>query len=727
MTATRPWLDTSKDIEQRIDLLLAEMTFDEKVGQMHQVHGLKEHTLDALRDGRVGSIFNASGADAGNVRDEGVSARYCNMLQRIAVEESRLGIPVIFARDVIHGHRTVFPIPLGQAATWNPALISRAAAITAREAAADGLHWTFTPMVDVSRDPRWGRIAESFGEDPWLASRLAEAAVRGYQGDDLSAPDRIAACVKHFAGYAGAEGGRDYWEVHCGEREMRDVYLPPFLAAVRAGAATIMSAFHVNDGIPASADHHLLTAILKDEWGFDGFVVSDYGIVRELHEGHGVCETIRDAAALAANAGLDMDMMSHAFEEHLAALVEEGTVPASRVDDAVRRILRVKFRCGLFERPYADESLASSVMLAPEHVDTARQAARESIVLLKNNGILPLRTGEGHIVVTGPLARARGELFGTWTLDGRAEDVTPVGEAIQAAGGEGCRVHIDNENGFADLTLTISRSADVVVACVGEGPWRSGEGNSIATIDLPAGQLELLQQLHALGKPLVVVVFAGRPLALSWLAEHADAILYAWHPGVAGGHAVADVLFGKVGPGGRLPATMPRTTGQVPIHYAHRPTHRPGTIWEVRGWYKDAPHTPLYPFGYGLDYTTFDYRTLTLSAGSMPVDGSLDVSVEIGNTGSRDGTTVAQLYVRDLKASVSRPVKELKGFEKVSIAAGKTATVHFTLHARDLAFTGPDCRPRVEPGEFRLWVGPHAAEGLEAEFVVEDTGGATTS
>ncbi len=722
MSQNRPWLDTRKDIEQRVELLLAEMTLEEKIGQMHQVHGVREEKLDRLCAGRIGSIFNASGADAGNVRDDGVNARACNALQRIAVEQSRLGIPLLFARDVIHGHRTVFPIPLGQAATWNPGLVGRAAQATAREASADGLHWTFTPMVDVSRDPRWGRIAEGFGEDPWLASRLAEAAVRGYQGDDLSAPDRIAACVKHFAGYAGAEGGRDYWEVHCGEREMRDVYLPPFLAAVRAGAATIMSAFHVNDSVPASADRRLLTEVLKDEWGFDGFVVSDYGIVRELHEGHGVCESVRDAAALAVNAGLDMDMMAHAYAEHLAGLVEDGTVPEKQIDDAVRRILRVKFRCGVFEHPYTDESRAASVMLAAEHIDTARQTARESIVLLKNNGILPLRKQQGHIVVTGPLARARGELFGTWTLDGRAEDVTPIGEAIRSAAGEGCRVQLDNENAFGDLTSVLARTADVVVACVGEGPWRSGEGNSIATVELPAGQMELLRRLHDLGTPLVIVVCAGRPLAIPWLAEHADAILYAWHPGVAGGLAVADVLFGDAGPGGRLPVTIPRTTGQVPIHYAHRPTHRPGTVWERRGWYKDAPHTPLYPFGFGLDYTTFAYHDLSLSSSSVPMDGSLDITVRVTNTGSRGGTTVAQMYVRDLKASVSRPVKELKGFEKVAIAAGETATVRLRLHTADLAFTGPDCYPRVEPGAYRLWVGPNAAEGIEAGFVVEDHG-----
>jgi beta-glucosidase len=711
----KPWLDKSLPIDKRVDLLLAEMTLEEKIGQMHQVHQHKGWDESLVAKGLVGSLFNASGPDAGNVRDEGVNVRFVNALQRAAVEQSRLGIPLLFARDVIHGHRTVFPIPLGQAATWNPTLVRDAAAVTASEAWAEGIRWTFTPMMDVSRDPRWGRIAESFGEDPCLAAAMARAAVQGYQGDDLSAPGRIAACAKHFAGYGGAEGGRDYWEVHCGEREMRDVYLPPFRAAVEAGVATLMSGFHVNDGVPASADRHLLTDILKGEWGFEGFVVSDYGIVSEMHTGHGVCESLRDAAAMAANAGLDMDMMAGAFVKHLAGLVADGTVSQARVDDAVRRILRVKFRCGLFEQPYTDEGLAASAMLTPAAKELATVAATESMVLLKNNGILPLKR-QGSILLTGPLSRARAELFGCWTLDGRAEDVVPVCDALTAAAGKDVRVDVDNPTAFGDLTPILARKADVVVACVGEAPWRSGEGNSIANLDLPAGQMELLQAVHAMGKPLVAVVFGGRPLAISWLAEHADAIIYAWHPGVAGGTALAQVLFGDRSPGGRLPVSVPRCTGQVPVHYCHRPTHRPGTYWETSGWYKDILHTPLYPFGFGLDYTSFAYADLAVSPAETGLQGSVEVSVKVTNTGARPGSEVVQLYIRDLKASVSRPVKELKAFRKLRLAAGETQRVSFALRAADLAFSGPDFKPVVEPGEFKLWVGPNSAEGLEGAF-----------
>ncbi len=712
----RPWLDKDKPVGKRVELLLAAMTLEEKIGQTHQIHQRKDWDKSLIAKGLVGSLFNASGANAGNVRDEGVNARAINELQRMAVEQSRLGVPLIFARDVIHGHRTVFPIPLGQAATWNPELVRQGAEVTAREASADGVQWTFAPMVDVSRDPRWGRIAESFGEDPCLASRMAEAAVRGLQGDDPSAPDRIAACVKHFAGYAGAEGGRDYWENHCGERQMRDVYLPPFRAAVEAGVATVMSAFHVNDGVPASGDRHLLTDILRGEWGFDGFVVSDYGIVSELHSGHGVCESLKDAGELCINAGLDMDMMSGVYLKYMAELVAEGRVTQATLDEAVRRVLRVKFRFGLFEHPYADESKTAVTMLTAEHRACARRTAQESIVLLKNNGILPLQKAKGRLLVTGPLARARAELLGCWCLDGRGEDVVPVHEAVTKAAGEGCWVKTDNEAAFGDLTPVLARGCDAVIACVGEGPWRSGEGNSIASLELPAGQVEILKMVHGLGVPLVVVVFAGRPLALPWIAEHADALLYAWHPGVEGGHALADVLFGDANPGGRLPATLPRATGQVPIHYSHRPTHRPGTYWETSGWYKDMLHSPLYPFGHGLDYTTYEYTDLAVSPESAGMAETVRVSATVTNTGGHAGTEVVQLYVRDVKACVSRPVKELKGFRKALLAPGESSRVEFVLRSEDLMFTGPDNKPVVEAGEFEVWIGPDSTRGLQGTF-----------
>ena len=716
----RPWMNLQLPPEQRVEELLEVMTLSEKIGQLHQVHNLDASAHPLLRNGDIGSVFNASGENAGAVRDDGVNVRSLNQLQKITVEESRLGIPLLFARDVIHGHRTVFPIPLAQAATWDPELVRECARVTAREASSEGIRWTFTPMLDVSRDPRWGRIAESFGEDPWLASRMAQGAIRGYQGEELSHPDTMAACAKHFAGYSGAEGGRDYWETHCGEREMRDVYLPPFKAAVDAGVATIMSAFHVNDGVPASADRHLLTDILRTEWGFNGFVVSDYGIVREMHTGHGVYESVHEAACHALNAGLDMDMMSHAFRDAIGPLIDEGSVTVDTLNEAVRRVLRIKFRCGLFERPYADESLPARVLLAPNHRALARAAAADSMVLLHNNGILPLPRNDLSLLVTGPFVHARAELFGCWTLDGRSEDVTPLSQALAEVAGAGVNLHCDNQACFGDLSVQLARRNDVVVACIGEAPWRSGEGNSIAEIELPAGQLELLTALHRCGKPIVAVVFAGRPLNLTWLREHTAALLYAWHPGIEGGYAIADLLFGDRSPRGRLPASFPRCSGQIPVHYSHRPTHRPGSTWETAGWYKDGPHTPLYPFGFGLSYTSFSYSDLVITPAGMRRGSPLRIEVTLTNTGTRPGTETAQLYLRDVKARVSRPVKELKGMVRVDLAPGQSQSVAFTLTEEELSYTGPDYRPTVENGVFHVWVGPHADEGLEGEFELSD-------
>jgi beta-glucosidase len=719
----RPWLDSAKTLDERVELLLAAMTQAEKIGQLNQIDAAAQDGKlvdpDKIKTGEIGSFLSAGGHQAGNVRDGGVRARATNEIQRIAVVESRLGIPLLFGRDVIHGHRTVFPIPLGQAASWDPELVRQAAEITAREATADGVKWTFTPMVDVSRDPRWGRIAESFGEDPWLASRMAEASVRGLQGENMAESDRLCACAKHFAAYGAAEGGRDYCEVHLGERELRDVYLPPFEAAVRAGVGTLMSAFHVIDGVPCSANRHLLSDVLRGEWGFRGFVVSDYGIIYNMYDGDGAFESHEAACGAALEAGVEMDMMSHGYVRHVPALLERGELSEDVLDEAVRRVLRVKFMCGLFETPYADEERANHVMLTPEHRALARRMVHETSVLLKNDGILPLQRGGQKLLVMGPYTRARSELFGTWTLDGKAEDVTPIGEALRAAAGPGVDLALDSEVAFGDLPLVLARGRDAVIALLGEGPWRSGEDNSVANIELPPGQLEPLQQIHALGIPIVAVVIAGRPLAIPWLVEHARAVLYVFHPGVAGGEGIADLLFGDANPSGRLPAALPRSTAQLPVHYGRRATHRPRPEWgSGYGFYRDALHSPLFPFGFGLGYGALTLGTPRLANATVRMDGKVSVSVEVKNEGARSASEVLQLYVRDLKASVSRPTKELKAFRKVELEPGACTEVTLEVDVKDLAFTGLDLERRVEPGDYKLWLGTNARDGVELEFKV---------
>jgi beta-glucosidase len=701
------------EVEKRVELLLAEMTLEEKVGQMNQVRNVSDKDRDAICGGWVGSSLFASGAFAGNVRDAGTYAPNLNGVQKMAVEQSRLGIPILFARDVIHGHRTVFPIPLGQAASWSPDLIEKAAEVAAREATADGLRWTFTPMLDIARDPRWGRIAEGFGEDPFLCSRLAEAAVRGYQGDHLSDPGRMAACAKHYVAYGGAEGGRDYNTVNLGERCLRDVYLPSFHAAVKAGLATVMASFNEIDGVPSTANRRLLTEVLRGEWGFDGFVVTDWNAVRELMA-HGVAADEAEAVRKAVRAGADMDMVSGLYVKHLATLVRQGEVDEATVNESVRRILRIKFRLGLFERPYVDPVPADSVMLRPESRRIARDLAARSLVLLKNDGILPLSPSVSTLLLTGPLATARGELFGTWTLDGLPEDVTPVSEAIAArmVHPEGLRV-----KSFVDEAVLHSRYADVAVVCVGEHPARSGEANSASSIDLPPGQLEFCQALHRYGVPIVAVVFAGRPLAIEWLSEHAAAVVYAWHPGIEGGSAIADVLFGVRSPEGRLPVTLPRSTGQVPVYYNYKPTGRPLPVGVRRhARYCDGSDDPLHGFGFGLTYTRFEYSNLVVHTGDVRADGRLSVSVELANVGPVAGVETVQLYVRDLAASVTRPVRELKAFAKVALEPGARTSVKLAVAVADLAFTREDGSWGVEPGEHEIWVGGSSQGGLQATF-----------
>ena len=704
------------EVEKRVEELLGRMTLEEKIGQMNQTMLLGEGQHEPIRQGAVGSMIYASSAWAGKDLPAPARAELANQIQREAVDGSRLGIPLLLARDVIHGHRTVFPIPLGQAAAWDPALAEQAAQVAAREATAEGIKWTFTPMLDIARDPRWGRIAEGFGEDPYLGSRLAEAAVRGYQGDDFSAEDRLAACVKHFAGYGAAEGGRDYDRGDFSIATLRDLYLPPFQAAVKAGVATLMSGFHDFAGVPVAASRFLLTDILREEWGFNGLVVSDWNAVLELTQ-HGVAEDENEAALKALNAGVDIDMVSGVFLRTLAGLASQGLVSPQAIDEAARRILRVKFLAGLFERPYVDPQRAGRVMLTADHRALARRYAQEVIVLLKNDHkLLPYQPQSlKKIAVLGPLANAQAELFGSWTLDGQGKDVTSIAQAIKEGAPGTCEVILPS--GYVDQDLYRARQADLAVVVVGEHPQRSGEASSISTLTLPPGQRQLVEAVYDLGVPVVLVVVAGRPLAIGHEAALAKSVLYAWQPGVEGGPALADLLFGQVSPSGKLPVSFPRRTGQIPVYYNRRSSGRPAGTGQNTVGYIDLPIAPLYPFGFGLSYTQFDYRQLTVQPGSWKAGGG-EISAEVTNTGETAGTEIVQLYVRDRVGSVTRPLRELKGFERVSLQPGETRSVHFRLSPDDLSFTRFDGSWGWEAGKFDVWVGPDSARGLQGEFEV---------
>lgn len=709
----------SDSIEARIEALLAKMTLPEKIGQTNMVLDVDAKDHDAIRSGRIGASLFSSGIYGGQARSVGVSMQKINESQKVAVEESRLGIPILFGRDVIHGFRTIFPIPLAQAASWSPDLAEEGSKVAAREAAAVGLKWTFAPMLDIARDPRWGRIAEGYGEDPYLCSRMGEATVRGFQGKDPGAPDRVLSTAKHYAGYGGAEGGRDYNTVEVTEQTFQDIYLPSFRAAVKAGVCTVMSSFNEIGGVPSVANRRLLTDLLKDEMQFDGLLFSDWEAVLELMR-HGIAADLKDAAALSANAGLDMDMISYGFINHLEELVKSGVVPEGRIDDAVRRVLRAKFRAGLFDRPYADLGKADSVVLAPEHRTYARKSAAETMVLLKNrNGLLPLAKNPGSIAVVGPMAHVKGPLLGSWAMDGVDTDAVSVIEGIKAKLAPGAFLWPTEVE--VDHALQACSCASVIVAVVGEHPERSGESHSTSTLDLPPGHEAFLKALREYDIPLVVVVLAGRPLSIKWLNDMADAVLYAWHPGIEGGNAVADVLFGDVNPSAKLPVTFPRTVGQVPIYYNHKPTGRPLPV-SGRGpsRYADLPNSPLFPFGYGLSYTTFTYTNLRVSPAGMGLQsGSIRVSAIITNTGEREGTEVVQLYVRDELATLSRPVRELKGFTRVTLKPGESREVCFDLAASELTYCGLNGRPTVEPGNYKVWIAPCSDTGLEGSFVVK--------
>lgn len=717
------------EIENKVEALLGKMTLEEKLGQMNQLSPWDFNELAGkVRKGEVGSILNYT------------DSALVNKIQRVAVEESRLGIPLLVSRDVIHGYKTIFPIPLGQAATFNPQIVERGARIAAVEASADGIRWTFAPMIDISRDPRWGRIAESCGEDPYLTSVMGTAMIKGFQGSSLNSPTSMAACAKHFVAYGASEGGKDYNSTFVPERVLRNVYLPPFKAAVDAGCATFMTSFNDNDGVPGTANKFVLKDILRDEWKFDGMVVTDWASAAEMIN-HGFCADGKDAAEKSVNAGVDMDMVSETFIKNLKRSLEENVVSMQAIDNAVRNILRLKFRMGLFDNPYI--ATPQRVKYAEEHLKAAKEAVEQSVILLKNsNGTLPLTDNVRTIAVVGPMADAPYEQLGTWVFDGEKEHtVTPL-KAIKEMYGDKVNVIFepalaysrDKDRSGIVKAVSAARRADAVIVFVGEESILSGEAHSLANLDLQGAQSELIKSLSAVGKPLVTVVMAGRQLTIGKEVEASDAVLYSFHPGTMGGPAIADILFGKVNPSAKTPVTFPRMTGQLPMYYAHNNTGRPANPTEMlideipveagqtsvgcRSFYLDAGDTPLFPFGYGLSYTTFEYSNLKLASDMLTVGGELLVTVDLKNTGRYDGVEVVQLYIQDKIGSVTRPVKELKAFRRVALKAGESMVVSFSLPVSELAFWGYDMTYGVEPGDFRLWVGTSSAEGLSADFTV---------
>ncbi len=719
---------STTDIEKRIDKLLSRMTLSEKIGQMNQVSvgGEVSNYAEALRNGQIGSILNE------------VDPVKLNEYQRICVEESRLGIPLLVGRDVIHGFHTIFPIPLGLAATFDPALVEEGARIAAVEATAQGVRWTFSPMLDIARDPRWGRIAEGSGEDPWLDARMAEAMVRGYQGTALDTTS-LAACIKHFVGYGAAEGGRDYNSTFLTERQLRNVYLPPFEAAVKAGAMTLMTSFNDNDGVPSTGNTFILKDVLRDEWGFDGLVVTDWNSMGEMIA-HGFGIDRKDVACKAVNAGVDMDMMTFGFISHLEELVASGCVKESAIDEAVRRILRVKLLLGLFEHPYVDVGAGQAVQYAPEHLAAAQRAAEESAVLLKNEGVLPLKADRIRtILVTGPMADAPHDQLGTWSFDGqKSHTVTPLRALQERFPGKvvyvpGLQYSRENRSRF-DEVVAAARRADVVLAFLGEEAILSGEAHSLADLNLIGSQSDLLAALKSAGKPLVATVMAGRPLTVERDLPNCGAMLYAFHPGTMGGPALVNILFGDVNPSGKTPVTFLRTVGQAPLYYAHnntgRPYHGEKILSEIEAeagqtslgntsYYLDYGAYPLFPFGYGLSYTTFRYSDIALDKEVYAKDGTLNVSFMLSNTGNCDGTETVQVYVRDLVGSITRPVKELKAFERVSLKAGESRRLSVQIPVSELAFVGLDAVRQVEPGDFQLWVAGDSASGEPIPFKVQ--------
>lgn len=734
-----------RDMDRFIDQLMKKMTLEEKIGQLNlpvtgEITTGQAKSSDVakrIRNGEVGGLFNLKGVE--RIRE----------VQRQAVEESRLGIPLLFGMDVIHGYETIFPIPLGLSCTWDMKAIEESARIAAVEASADGISWTFSPMVDVSRDPRWGRVSEGNGEDPFLGAAIARAMIRGYQGKDMSRNDEIMACVKHFALYGASEAGRDYNTVDMSRQRMFNEYMLPYQAAVEAGVGSVMASFNEVDGVPATGSKWLMTDVLRKQWGFDGFVVTDYtGINEMIDHGMGDQQTV---AALALNAGVDMDMVSDAFSGTLKKSVEEGKVSAAAIDAACRRILEAKYKLGLFDDPYkyCDVNRPKKQIFTKEHRAIARKTTSESFVLLKNEGVLPL-SKKGTIAVVGPLANTRSNMPGTWSVAAVLDNAPSLVEGLREVVGDrvkvvtakgsnligdadyekratmfGRELHRDNrtDRELLDEALKVAAGADVIVAALGESSEMSGESSSRTNLEMPDVQRALLQELLKTGKPVVLVLFTGRPLVLTWEEEHVSAILNVWFGGSEAAYAISDVLFGDVNPSGKLTATFPQNVGQIPLFYNHKNTGRPlqeGRWFEkFRSNYLDVSNEPLYPFGYGLSYTTFAYSDIHLSSTEMSADGELTATVTVTNTGSRDGAEVVQLYIRDLVGSVTRPVKELKGFEKIFLKAGESRKVSFSITPELLKFYNYDLQFVCEPGDFDVMIGGNSRDVKKARFLLK--------
>jgi beta-glucosidase len=729
--------DNSSLYDLQVTELVSRMDLNEKIGQLSQFFGhdgcIPAHLQRALRDGCVGSILNE------------VDASIVNEMQRIVVEESRLGIPLLVGRDVIHGFKTIFPIPLGQAASWSPKLVESAARIAALESATCGVNWTFAPMIDISRDPRWGRIAESLGEDPYLCSVLGVAMVKGFQGDKLADAGSIAACAKHFAGYGAAESGRDYNTTNIPENELRNVYLAPFKAAAEAGAATFMTSFSDLNGVPASGNEWLIKQVLREEWDYPGFVVSDWESIKQLTV-HGFTANDKEAAFEAANAGIDMEMVSSTYRQHLPALIEEGRISVTQIDTMVSKILRVKFELGLFSNPYIQSDKLPD-LVCDEHLAVAREVATKSCVLLKNDfQILPLSAQNiKSLAVIGPMADDAYEQLGTWIFDGEAQHSVTCLQAIKEAVGDAVEVQYakamdtsrsEDESGFLHA-VKIAKSSATVIMFLGEESILSGEAHCRSDINLPGCQEKLITAIAETGTPIILVIMAGRPLTIEKNLPKADAVLYAWHPGTMAGPAIVDLLFGVHSPSGKLPVTFPRTVGQIPLYYGQKNTGKPATndsfihmndipiraaqtSLGMSATHLDTHFTPLFSFGYGLSYTTFRYQNIHLSKHSIGLDDSLTVSVELSNIGQVDAEEVVQLYVRDLVGNVTRPVKELKGFKRVHLRSGQSNTISFTLHSADLAFYDRKMQLHAEPGQFHVWIGGNSETELRAEFEIHN-------
>jgi len=706
-------------IESKVNSLLSKMTLQEKIGQLVRKASLKKNTAGLIREGKIGVM----GYCSPSVRDS---------LQRIAVDQTRLHIPLVFAADVIHGDETTFPVPLAQSCSWNPELAEKAARIAAFEAASNGLDWTFAPMIDIARDPRWGRIVEGAGEDPYLGSKMAVAYVKGYQGNNLSDEGTIAATAKHYVAYGAAQAGRDYNTVDISERTLREIYLPPFHAAVNAGVASIMSAFDDLNGVPASANYFTLTEILRDEWKYKGVVISDYNSIGELMN-QGIAKDKQDAAREAITAGVDIDLVGDTivddvYSQCLETLVKNKVVPESLIDRSVRRVLRMKFRMGVFEHPYVDTLFFKKNMPSQKYKNNiARQLARESIVLLKNkNHLLPLKKDIHSIALIGPLADDQEDLLGPWSDGGKAEDVVSVitgiknkvssGTRINYA--KGCGILDSSKAGFNDALNAVKKS-DVVIMVVGESRDMSGEAASRTKLGLPGVQEELVEKIEKLGKPAIVVLINGRPLTIDWISKNIPAVIETWFLGDQAGNAIADVLFGDYNPSGKLTTTFPRSVGQIPLFYNHMNTGRPPSKTDkYTSKYIDSPVSPLYPFGYGLSYTNFKFSDLKVDKEKISVNDSVEVSVKVKNTGKYAGTEIAQLYIRDLVASVTRPVKELKGFKRIFLNPGETKTINFTIVPKSLEFYNIDMKKTIEPGKFNVMVGGNSEDILTNSFEI---------